>query len=205
MPEINPTDLLETFEGIAAQKSNGTKVTAEAATAKMLTRMAKQIEDSDVLKSVEKAQVLAEHLRTLAAAIQPDEPTQWTRASLRAVVSMLDLAVQMGYLSDDEQARLEAAKAVVFAPRKASPAIEGRPEYVIVYDMKDGGTVLHRRASTASAPKHLVAALAAAGFTGKAAQEALLSVVMGEKDSATGGGITAEATEVAPRRGRKAR
>ena len=205
MPEINPTDLLETFEDIAAQKRNGVRVTAEATTARMLTRFAKQIEESDILKGVEKAQIIAEQLRTLAAAIQPDEPARWTRASLRGIVSLLDLAVQMGYLSDEEEARLQAAKAVVFAPRKAAPAIEGRPDYVIVHDNKDGAVVLHRRASTASAPKHLVAALAAVGFTAKAAQEALLSVVMGEKDSATGGGISVEATEVAPRRGRKAR
>ena len=204
MPEINPTDLLETFEEVAAQKRNGVRVTAEATTARMLTRFAKQIEESDVLKGVEKAQIIAEQLRTLAAAIEPDEPARWTRASLRGIVSLLDLAVQMGYLTNEEEARLQAAKAVVFAPRKAAPAIEGRPDYVVVHD-KDGAVVLHRRASTASAPKHLVAALAAVGFTAKAAQEALLSVVMGEKVNATGGGITVEATEVAPRRGRKAR
>jgi len=204
MPEINPTDLLETFEEVAAQKRNGVRVTAEATTARMLTRFAKQIEESDVLKGVEKAQIIAEQLRTLAAAIEPDEPARWTRASLRGIVSLLDLAVQMGYLTNEEEARLQAAKAVVFAPRKAAPAIEGRPDYVVVHD-KDGAVVLHRRASTASAPKHLVAALTAVGFTAKAAQEALLSVVMGEKVNATGGGITVEATEVAPRRGRKAR
>jgi hypothetical protein len=204
MADINPSDLLDTLETIAGQMKNGRAVSEEAVAAKLLRRMVRQLEENDLLRERDDIISIVADLSYQAAELEGVQPERWTKESIKSIVSMLDLASQMGFLDDDQLNRLQEAKGIVFSPRKAPAPVEGQPAYVRVLD-KDGTVVLHRRASTKAAPKNVLSGVVAAGYTSKPAQDAVISVVTGQTDSAKGGGIVVEATDEAAKPGRKVR